>query len=84
MKKLHKIKFIQWWQRIKVKLKGDAENINKVTKEAKNAMIESDAEITENTKMQFLRDEDLLHHNWEFAFQTNYQNNGLGSRHYPI
>ena len=54
-------------------MKGDAENINKVTKEAKNAMIESDAEITENTKMQFLRDEDLLHHNWEFAFQTNYK-----------
>ena len=37
MRKLHKIK----WQKIKVKLKGDAENINKVTKEAKNAMIES-------------------------------------------
>ena len=33
MRKLHKIK----WQKIKVKLKGDAENINKVTKEAKNA-----------------------------------------------
>ena len=41
MKKLHKIKFIIRWQKIKVKLKGDAENINKVTKEAKNAMIES-------------------------------------------